>query len=103
MDVELFAFHSTVVGSGLKHRFRVCGSRARGIFPVNPGEMTSSAVIPGPVAASAPGGVCLYVFAQGTESIFFPTQTDWVQDNNTYVPHTALNPLWPSVRMCASE
>lgn len=69
MDVELFTFHSTVVGSGLKHRFRVCGSRAGGIFPVNPGEMTSSAVIPGPVPASAAGGVCLCEFTQGTQSI----------------------------------
>lgn len=76
MVVSLFTFHSAVVGSGLKCRFRVCGSRAGGIFPVNPGEMTSSSVIPGPAPASATGRVCLCVFTQNTQSIFFFPKPD---------------------------
>lgn len=100
MDVESFTFHSTVVSSGLEHRLCVCGSRVRGIFLVNPGEMTSSAIIPGPVLASGTAGVRLCVWTQNP--FFSPSQTDCIQDNNTYSPtHRCKYDVAECVCMCA--
>lgn len=100
MDVESFTFHSTVVSSGLEHRLCVCGSRVRGIFLVNPGEMTSSAIIPGPLLASGTAGVRLCVWTQNP--FFSPSQTDCIQDNNTYSPaHRCKYNVAECVCMCA--
>lgn len=76
---------SPVVNSRLKQWLCVCGSQIWAIFPVNPPEMTTSTVIPRLLPASATDSVCLpecICTAQNTES--FLTQTDCVQDNNTY-------------------
>lgn len=42
--------------------------------------------------------VCVYA-GNAIHFFFFPQpRPDCVQDNNTYVPHTAVNTLWPSER-----